>query len=176
MLASRLPHYSQTNTVAYDPNGKVIRVQRIGTPLTKGVTLTPDPASDFKAAVKADYVYADVQLFLQTDTMGNVTYLGIDLNRLGFEPLANLISVSNKVPALQISGQATGTVKSQLEFRFLKPVTATARRRPAKAAVAAKSMAATTLSHLSASVPILKTFLRGTLKSPTKIKQHALPS
>jgi hypothetical protein len=76
-----------------------------------------DPESKTKKCAATDPVYADVQLFLQQDTMGNVTYIGIDLNKLGLEPLAQLISLSNKAPSLSISGQANATVKSQLDFQ-----------------------------------------------------------
>jgi hypothetical protein len=66
---------------------------------------------------------AQLQLWLQTDTMGNVAFIGVDLNKIGLPALANLIAQSNKAPSLQLSGQATGTIKSQLELNIpQKPV------------------------------------------------------
>ena len=47
-----------------------------------------------------------------------VGYLGVDLKKLGLEPLAELISVSNKAPSLSITGQATSSIKSQLELQI----------------------------------------------------------
>ncbi len=77
-----------------------------------------DPNSNVKICASSDPVYADVSLYLQQDTMGNVTFLGVDLKKLGLEPLAQLITIANKAPTLSISGQATETIKSQLDFQI----------------------------------------------------------
>jgi hypothetical protein len=98
-------------------NGSLVLAKQDEKDKTKWV-VAPDPNE--KGVLKcfpSDPVYADVQIYLQQDTMGNVTYLGIDLNKLGLEPVAQLISVSNKAPSLSISGQATASVKSQLDLQ-----------------------------------------------------------
>jgi hypothetical protein len=62
---------------------------------------------------------ATLQLKLETDHSGKVTWLGIDLSKLGpFPQLGNIIAASNKVPSLQASGQVKSTITSQLEFNM----------------------------------------------------------
>ena len=53
---------------------------------------------------------ATVTLTVQTDLTGKVTATGINLNKIGLETIANVITLSNKVPTLQANLSAKGTV------------------------------------------------------------------
>jgi hypothetical protein len=59
---------------------------------------------------------ASVSLSLQVDESGSVTYLGIDLSKLGLASLANFVSAQNKVPSLQGKAQGKSTVSSQVDL------------------------------------------------------------
>jgi hypothetical protein len=59
---------------------------------------------------------ASVQLKLTTDLQGSVTYLGINLSKLGLSSLAEVVNVSNKVPSLQLKAQGKSTSVSQIDF------------------------------------------------------------
>jgi hypothetical protein len=60
---------------------------------------------------------AALSLNMQTDNAGKVSYLGIDLKRLGpLAPLADLVTAQNKIPTLQASGQIKSTISSQIDF------------------------------------------------------------
>jgi hypothetical protein len=59
---------------------------------------------------------AAVQLSLQSDNSGGVTYVGIDLNRIGLRSLAELVSSQNKAPNLQAGLQGKSVTSSQIEF------------------------------------------------------------
>jgi hypothetical protein len=59
---------------------------------------------------------ATVQLLLQSDNGGGVTYVGIDLDRLGLKSVTELIALQNKVPNLQAGLQGKSVVSSQVEF------------------------------------------------------------
>jgi len=59
---------------------------------------------------------ATVTLNLQTEVSGSVTYLGIDLNKLGLGTIAQLVSSSNSVPTLQGKVQIKPTVSAQVVF------------------------------------------------------------
>jgi hypothetical protein len=62
---------------------------------------------------------ATLSLKLETDHAGKVTWVGIDLSKLG--PLASLnslVAITNKVPSLQASGQVKSTITSQLDFNI----------------------------------------------------------
>jgi hypothetical protein len=59
---------------------------------------------------------AAVQLSLQSDNSGAVTYVGIDLNRIGLGSLAQLVSSQNKAPNLQAGLQGKSVTSSQIEF------------------------------------------------------------
>jgi hypothetical protein len=59
---------------------------------------------------------ASVQMNLQTDLSGTVSYIGIDLSKIGLTPLADLIAQSNKVSSLQAKTTFKGTVSSQIEL------------------------------------------------------------
>lgn len=60
---------------------------------------------------------AALSLKMETDHSGKVSWIGIDLSKLGpLAPLGNLISSSNKVPTLQASGQVKSAITSQLDF------------------------------------------------------------
>jgi|SRR5262245_4716215 len=63
---------------------------------------------------------ATVTLTLQEDTSGGVTYVGIDLNRLGFSSLADIVAAQNKAPNLQAGLQGRGQVSSKVEFKLLQ--------------------------------------------------------
>jgi hypothetical protein len=80
-----------------------------------------DPSSPKMLAAETkdkQKAFADVTLWLQTDTMGNVQYVGVDLRKVGLAGVANLIAISNKAPSLQVSGQGTATIKSQLDLQI----------------------------------------------------------
>jgi hypothetical protein len=59
---------------------------------------------------------AGVSIKFQTDQSGSFQYLGINLNKVGLETVANLITVSNKTPSLQAKVQAKTTASSQLDL------------------------------------------------------------
>jgi hypothetical protein len=59
---------------------------------------------------------AGVQLTLQSDNSGAVTYVGIDLNRIGLSSVAELVSSQNKAPNLQAGLQGKSVTSSQIEF------------------------------------------------------------
>ncbi len=59
---------------------------------------------------------AGVSIKFQTDQSGSFQYLGINLNQVGLETLANLIAVSNKTSSLQAKVQAKTTASSQLDL------------------------------------------------------------
>ena len=59
---------------------------------------------------------AAVQLTLQSDNSGGVTYVGIDLNRIGLSSVAELVSSQNKAPNLQAGLQGKSVTSSQIEF------------------------------------------------------------
>jgi hypothetical protein len=59
---------------------------------------------------------AQVQLKLTTDLQGSVTYLGIDLKKLGLGSLASLVTKSNSAPSLQLKAQGKATQTSQVDF------------------------------------------------------------
>jgi hypothetical protein len=59
---------------------------------------------------------AAVQLSLQSDNSGSVTYVGIDLNRIGLGSIAELVSSQNKAPNLQAGLQGKSVTSSQIEF------------------------------------------------------------
>jgi hypothetical protein len=59
---------------------------------------------------------ASVSIKFQTDQTGTFQYVGIDLNKFGLAPLANLISSSNKIPSLQAKLQDKTTASSQLDL------------------------------------------------------------
>jgi hypothetical protein len=61
---------------------------------------------------------ATVSLTLQEDHTGGVTYIGIDLNRLGFTSLAELVAAQNKAPNLQAGLQGKSQVSSKVEFKL----------------------------------------------------------
>lgn len=53
---------------------------------------------------------ATVTLTVQTDLTGKVTATGINLNKVGLEAIADVITLSNKAPTLQANLSAKGTV------------------------------------------------------------------
>jgi hypothetical protein len=59
---------------------------------------------------------ATVSLTLQTDLSGSVQYVGIDLSKLGFSSLGNLVAASNKVPSLQAKGSVKDTLSAEVDF------------------------------------------------------------
>lgn len=59
---------------------------------------------------------ASLSLGLQVDESGSVTYLGVDLSKLGLSSLSNLIAVNNKIPSLQAKAQGKSTVSSQIDL------------------------------------------------------------
>jgi hypothetical protein len=59
---------------------------------------------------------AGVVLTLQTDLSGSVQYTGIDLSKLGFPSLAELVAASNKLPTLQAKGTGSTTVSAEVDF------------------------------------------------------------
>jgi hypothetical protein len=59
---------------------------------------------------------ATLQLKLISDNKGNVTYVGLDLTKIGLISLANVVAVQNKVPSLQVGATLDGQVSSQIEF------------------------------------------------------------
>ena len=59
---------------------------------------------------------AGVVLVLQTDLSGSVTYTGINLTKLGAPSLAELVTLSNKVPTLQAKGSGQTTVSAEVDF------------------------------------------------------------
>ena len=59
---------------------------------------------------------AAIQLKLSTDLQGSVTWVGINLSKLGLGSLAQLVSKSNNIPSLQLKGQGKSTVTSQIDF------------------------------------------------------------
>jgi hypothetical protein len=61
---------------------------------------------------------ATIALTLQEEHGGGVTYIGIDLNRLGLSSLADLIAAQNKAPNLQAGLQGKGQISSKIEFKI----------------------------------------------------------
>jgi len=61
---------------------------------------------------------AKITLTLQTDTTGNVGYVGIDLNKLGFAALADFVAIKANVPSLGVRGQIKSTVSAAVEVRI----------------------------------------------------------
>jgi hypothetical protein len=60
---------------------------------------------------------ASLSLSLETDNQGKVTWLGIDLSKLGpLAPLSSLVTAASKVPSLQASGTLKSTISSQIDF------------------------------------------------------------
>jgi hypothetical protein len=59
---------------------------------------------------------AGVSLILQTDLSGSIQYLGIDLQRLGFNSLSQLVALSNKNPSLQAKATMNDTISAQVDF------------------------------------------------------------
>jgi hypothetical protein len=59
---------------------------------------------------------AQVQLKLTTDLQGSVTYLGINLNGLGLNAIASLVTTANNAPSLQLKAQGKSTQTAQLDF------------------------------------------------------------
>jgi hypothetical protein len=59
---------------------------------------------------------AGVALMLQTDLTGSVQYVGVDLSKLGFSSLAELVTATNKVPSLQAKATGTSTVSAEVDF------------------------------------------------------------
>lgn len=59
---------------------------------------------------------AGVALILQTDLTGSVQYVGVDLKKLGFPNLAELVAASNKVPSLQAKAQGVSTISAEVDF------------------------------------------------------------
>jgi len=77
---------------------------------------------ELKAFVRSHAYYFDpkksaaIQLTLQSDHGGSVTYVGIDLNRLGLGSVADLIAAQNKAPNLSAGVQGKSVTSSQIEF------------------------------------------------------------
>jgi hypothetical protein len=64
---------------------------------------------------------ATLSLNVQTDNTGKLSYLGIDLSKLGpLAPLSDLVTAASKVPSLQASGQVKSTISSQVDFNILQ--------------------------------------------------------
>jgi len=59
-----------------------------------------------------------IVLTLQTDMTGNVGYVGIDLNKLGFTTLADLVAVKSNIPSLGVKGQIKSTVSAAVEVKI----------------------------------------------------------
>jgi hypothetical protein len=67
---------------------------------------------------------AGVVLILQTDLSGYVQYVGIDLSKLGFPSIAELVAASNKVPSLQAKVNGQTTVSAEVDFTVAQSRTA----------------------------------------------------
>lgn len=65
---------------------------------------------------------AKISLALQTDITGNVTYVGLDLNKFGLTALGELIAVKSNVPSLGIKGQAKSTVSALVEMNVSQKI------------------------------------------------------
>jgi len=59
---------------------------------------------------------AGVTVSLQSDQSGTFQYIGIDLKKVGLEPVASVISATSKTPSLQAKIQAKGAVSSQIDM------------------------------------------------------------
>jgi hypothetical protein len=59
---------------------------------------------------------ASLSLKLQVDETGNLTWVGIDLKKLGLSSIANEITVVNNIPSLQAKGQLKSTISSQVDL------------------------------------------------------------
>lgn len=63
---------------------------------------------------------AGVVLILQTDLSGSVQYVGVNLSKLGFPNLAELVTATNKVPSLQAKGTGKTTISAEVDFTILQ--------------------------------------------------------
>jgi hypothetical protein len=67
---------------------------------------------------------AGVVLILQTDLSGSVQYVGINLSKLGFTSLAELVTATNKVPSLQAKANGQATISAEVDFTVAQSRTA----------------------------------------------------
>jgi hypothetical protein len=72
----------------------------------------PDKARPLLAKDKG----AGVSLNLQTDLSGSVQYVGVNLEKLGLNSLAELVTQTNKTPSLQAKASGKATVSAQVDF------------------------------------------------------------
>jgi hypothetical protein len=71
---------------------------------------------------------AGVVLILQTDLSGYVQYTGVNLSKLGFPSLAELVTTTtNKVPSLQAKANGQTTVSAEVDFTVAQSRTAPAK-------------------------------------------------
>jgi hypothetical protein len=59
---------------------------------------------------------ASVTLILQTDLQGYVQYVGINLAKLGFTSLGQLVTATNNTPSLQAKGAVHSTLSAEVDF------------------------------------------------------------
>jgi hypothetical protein len=59
---------------------------------------------------------AGVSLALQTDLSGSVQYVGINLSKLGFSSLSELVTQTSKTPSLQAKASGKATTSAQVDF------------------------------------------------------------
>jgi hypothetical protein len=94
------------------PNDGNFHVKRVVTELQCEINdfvSTHPIALDPKSTAIASIIY-------QTDVTGYVSYVGVDLSKIGLIPLAELVSISNKVPNLSAKASSKGTNIWQIDF------------------------------------------------------------